>query len=173
MSEVTRKNFERAKEFCQFDSLFAPVLPTVQATIMTHQAAITDAFYSELAKDEVAVNIVEGRMDKLKVTHGIWMKELFDGEYGDAYFEQRYKIGEVHVKAKIPPYFVEVVTSFLRRAFTDVLMKEHPEAVPAALAILDLDALIIIGAYHEDRMLRMSEVTGMNQNLLERLMSFG
>jgi hypothetical protein len=76
------------------------------------------------------------------------------------------------VNAKIEPYFVEVITSFLRRKFAEVLIKEKPEALEAALAILDLDALIIIGAYHEDRMKRMSEVTGMNESLLERLMSF-
>jgi len=172
MSEATRKNFNRAKAFCNFDAVYAPLLPTIKDAVMKHGEEITNTFYEELSHDEEAAKIVSGRVEALKATHTIWMEELFGGEYGDAYFEQRYKIGVVHVNAKIEPYFVEVITSFLRRKFTEVLIKEKPEALEAALAILDLDALIIIGAYHEDRMKRMSEVTGMNQSLLERLMSF-
>ena len=172
MSETTKNNFIRAKAFCNFDTVYAPLLPTIKDAVMQHRDEITDTFYAELANDEVASAIVSGRIEQLKVTHKQWMSELFDGEYGDAYFDQRYKIGEVHVKAKIEPYFVEVITSFLRRKFAEVL-KDNPKALEAALTILDLDAIIIIGAYHEDRMKRMSEVTGMNQSLLERLMSFG
>ncbi|KON46345.1 protoglobin domain-containing protein [Mariprofundus ferrooxydans] len=173
MSNTTKQNFEKAKEFSHFDELYAPVLPKIKETIMNHQEEITNAFYDELSKDSVAAKIVSGRVDQLKSSHKIWIEELFGGDYGDAYFERRYKIGEVHVKAKIEPYYVEVVTSFLRRAFAEKLAPEGTQAVQAALAILDLDAMIIIGAYHEDRMRRMSEVTGMNRNLIENLMSFG
>ena len=172
MSETTKNNFNRAKAFCNFDAVYAPLLPTIKDVVMKHGDEITNTFYAELANDEIAAAIVSGRVDQLKVTHKQWMEELFNGEYGDAYFAQRYKIGETHVRAKIEPYFVEVITSFLRRKFAEVL-SDNPKALEAALTILDLDAIIIIGAYHEDRMKRMSEVTGMNQALLERLMSFG
>jgi len=173
MSHTTKENFIKAKAFTRFDELYAPVLPGIKATVMKQQNVITDTFYAELSKDEAAAKIVAGRVDQLKATHKAWMEELFNGDYGDDYFDRRYKIGEIHVKAKIEPYYVEVVTSYLRRAFAEALIQEGPEAVQAALAILDLDAMIIIGAYHEDRMRRMSEVTGMNQKLLETLMSFG
>lgn len=173
MTNITKQNFDKAKNFYDFDKLYAPILPGLKATVMKHQDAITDAFYQELANDEVAAKIVAGRVDQLKTTHKAWMEELFNGEYGEAYFNRRYKIGETHVKAKIAPYFVEVITSSLRRSFAQILVPEGAVAVQAALAILDLDAMIIIGAYHEDRMHRMSDVTGMNLNLLETLMSFG
>ncbi|TLS67528.1 hypothetical protein FE236_07340 [Mariprofundus erugo] len=173
MTNITKENFDKAKNFYNFDTLYAPVLPGLKATVMKHQDAITDAFYKELANDEIAAKIVAGRVDQLKATHKVWMEELFNGEYGEAYFNRRYKIGETHVKAKIAPYFVEVITSSLRRSFAQILVAEGAVAVQAALAILDLDAMIIIGAYHEDRMHRMSDVTGMNLNLLETLMSFG
>ena len=115
-----------------------------------------------LRKDEIAGKIIAGRVDGLKATHKVWMEELFNGEYGDAYFDRRYRIGQVHVIVKIEPYFVEVVTSYLRRAIVEVLVQEKPEAIPAVLAVLDLDALVIVGAYQEDRLNRMSEVTGMS-----------
>jgi truncated hemoglobin YjbI len=173
MSNTIKQSFEKAKEFSHFDERYAPILPRLKDAVMQHQAEITDAFYEELSNDPVSAKIVEGRVDQLKATHKVWVEELFSGGYGDTYFERRYKIGEVHVKAKIEPYYVEVVTSFLRRAFAEKLAGEGPDAVQAALAILDLDAMVIIGAYHEDRMRRMSEVTGMNRGLLETLMSFG
>jgi len=171
MSEITKENFIRAKDFCNFDSTYAKVLPSIKDDIMQHSDSITNAFYERLANDPVAAAIVSGRIDKLKATHKIWMEGLFCGDYGDTYFEQRYKIGVTHVNAKIDPFFVEVITSFLRRQFSGVLASNQL-GLEAALAILDLDTMIIIGAYHEDRMKRMSDVTGMNQSLLERLMSF-
>ncbi len=172
MFDTMKRDFHRAKAFSQFDERYAPLLPGLKDTVMAHQQAITDGFYSELAKDEIAGKIIEGRVDALKATHKVWMEELFAGDYGDDYFDRRYKIGQVHVTAKIEPYFVEVVTSYLRRAVVELLAKENPEAIPALLAILDLDAMIIIGAYQEDRLRRMSQVTGMSPGLLENLMSF-
>jgi len=172
MSDTTKRDFLRAKEFSNFDETHAKMLPTVKAVVMAHQERITDGFYAELAKDEIAKKILEGRIDGLKATHKVWMEELFNGEYGDAYFDRRYKIGQVHVSVKIEPYFVEVVTSYLRRSLVEVLVSEKPEAIPAVLAVLDLDAMVIIGAYQEDRLNRMSEVTGMTPSLLENLMSF-
>lgn len=172
MSDTTKRDFLRAKAFSNFDQTHAKMLPAVKDIVMAHQSRIMDGFYAELAKDEIAKKILEGRIDGLKATHKIWMEELFNGEYGDAYFDRRYKIGQVHVNVKIEPYFVEVVTSYLRRAIVEVLVQEKPDAISAMLAILDLDAMVIIGAYQEDRLRRMSEVTGMSASLLENLMSF-
>ncbi len=172
MSDTTKRDFLRAKEFSQFDQTHARMLPTAKDVVMAHQDRITDGFYAELAKDAIASKIIEGRVGGLKATHKVWMEELFNGEYGDAYFDRRYRIGQVHVTVKIEPYFVEVVTSYLRRSIVEVLVTEKPEAIPAVLAVLDLDAMVIIGAYQEDRLNRMSEVTGMSPSLLENLMSF-
>ena len=172
MSDTTKRDFIRAKTFSDFDETHAKTLPTVKGIIMAHQERITDGFYTELAKDELAQKIIKGREDGLKATHKAWMEELFNGEYGDCYFDRRYKIGQVHVSVKIEPYFVEVVTSYLRRSLVEILVIEKPDAIPAVLAVLDLDAMIIIGAYQEDRFKRMSEVTGMSAGLLENLMSF-
>jgi len=162
MSMTTKRDFLRAKQFSNFDETYARILPTVKAIVMAHQDRITNGFYEELGKDEIAGKIIAGRVDGLKATHKVWMEELFNGEYGDAYFDRRYRIGQVHVIVKIEPYFVEVVTSYLRRAIVEVLVQEKPEAIPAVLAVLDLDALVIVGAYQEDRLNRMSEVTGMS-----------
>lgn len=167
-----KRDYQRAKDFCQFDEKYAPMLPGLKDAVMAHQERITNGFYDELAKDPIAGKIIEGRVDALKATHKVWLEELFCGDYGDDYFNRRYRIGQMHVKAKIEPYFVEVVTSYLRREVVEELAAESPEAIPAILAILDLDAMIIIGAYQEDRLRRMSEVTGMSPGLLENLMSF-
>ena len=106
MSHTTKENFIKAKLFTRFDELYAPVLPRIKATVMQQQQIITDTFYAELSKDEAAAKIVAGRVDQLKATHKAWMEELFNGDYGDDYFDRRYKIGEIHVKAKIEPYYV-------------------------------------------------------------------
>lgn len=173
--ETIYEQFVKAKGFCQFDTKYAPILPALKDIVMAKQAEITDGFYAELAKDAVASKILEGRVDKLKATHKVWMEELFSGEYGQAYFDRRYKIGQIHVDVKVAPYFVEVIMSLLRREMSKAILEQSPgnsDGVAAILAVLDFELFIINGAYQEDRLERLSVVTGMGRPLLETLMTF-
>jgi hypothetical protein len=53
-------------------------------------------------------------VDALKATHARYLGELFGGDYGEGYFQNRMRVGMVHVKVGLDPYFVEAVMSFLR-----------------------------------------------------------
>jgi len=170
------EEFIKAKEFCQFDSKYAHVLPSLKDTVMARRVEITDQFYTELGKDSGAVKILEGRqIDQLKEKHMAWMEELFSGDYGRAYFDYRYHVGQIHVGIKVLPYYVEVVMSLLRREICQTILEQSPgnvEGVAAILAVLDLELLIILGAYQEDRLDRLFEITGIGRPLLERLVTF-
>jgi hypothetical protein len=144
-----------------------------------HGPGITDKFYANLGQNPTTAALIEGRVDALKATHRVWMMELFSGEYGEAYFERRRRIGEVHVRIGLPPQFVEGVMSFIRgegEAAIHAEIADKGEAsakVKSLMKILDLDLLVINLAYAEERIDLMCKITGMSRSLIENLIRQG
>lgn len=171
--------FEEMKRFVGFADADAARLKAVGPTFLTHGPGITDRFYENLAKFPATAKQIEGRVDALKATHGRWMGELFSGDYGQAYFDSRIRIGMAHVRIKLPPQYVEGVMNFLRAESLPVIQQivsgagEQNATYQSLLRILDLDLVVINLAYGEDRLDRVSKMTGMSRKLLENLVNFG
>lgn len=171
--------FEKMKGFIGFDEADVANLTKLAPVFAKHGPTITDQFYTTLEQYPETARLIAGRVDTLKATHHRWMGELFLGEYGDAYFQNRVRIGQAHVRIKLDPFFVEGVMSFLRTAGLLVLreeIKDPDEASQLAtsfLKILDLDLLVINMAYGDDRLDRLTKFTGMSRKLLERCVSMG
>lgn len=140
-----------------------------------HVASITDAFYETLQRYPTTSALVEGRIEGLKKTHMIWMRELFDGDYGEGYFNRRLRIGAVHAKLGIEPRWVEGVMHVVRAHSLMHLRAEIQDvevlnaSYQSLLKILDLDLLIINLAYNEEMFDRLTAATGMRRPLLINL----
>jgi hypothetical protein len=165
--------FAQLKEFIGFGAEDVQNLRALGPLFQAHGAAITDDFYARLAANPDTGPLIEGRVDKLKRTHMHWMEGLFQGEYGDPYMEERWRIGLVHVRVGIPPWWVEAVTSFLRSAGVGLISSTYPGLEGAALCqsylkILDIDLWLINLAYNDERLARLCSFTGMSRKLLER-----
>jgi exoribonuclease II len=102
------------------------------------------------------------------------MAELFAGDYGDGYFDNRWKIGLAHVRVGVRPHWVEAVMSFLRAEGLKAMAGEIADIealtdrYASLVKVLDLDLMIINLAYGEERLERLSSFTGMSRKLLER-----
>lgn len=172
-------NVAALKDFIGFEESDADNLRALAPIFERHGPTLTDAFYAKLALVPETARLIDGRVDALKQTHAQWMRELFAGEYGDAYFERRWKIGLTHVRVGVPPHYVEAVVSFLRTESEHALKGEFSD--PAALVahhaslvkILDLDLMIINLAYAEERVDRLCSFTGMSRKLIERCIARG
>jgi hypothetical protein len=165
--------FAQLKQFIGFTADDIDNLRSLAPVFKEHGAAITDSFYERLAENPETGPLIAGRVDKLKQTHMRWMEGLFRGEYGDPYMEERWRIGLVHVRVGVPPWWVEAVTSYLRSAGVGLITTTYPGDRGAALAqsylkILDIDLWLINLAYNDERLARLSSFTGMSRKLLER-----
>ena len=166
--------FESMKSFLKFGDDDARHLASLRPLFEAHGGAITDTFYERLGAVETTAKLIEGRVDHLKGTHRRWMLELFDGQYGQAYFENRLRIGMAHVRIGLEPWWVEGVMSFLRTASAEAIAAAEPDAAKAAVLhgslckLLDLDLLVINMAYAEERLDRLTRFTGMSRKLIER-----
>jgi len=176
MSDPQR--YAQLKEFIGFGPEDIQNLRALAPIFAAHGAAITDRFYLRLSTNPDTAPLIEGRVEKLKHTHMNWMSGLFKGEYGDAYMEERWRIGLVHVRVGIPPWWVEAVTSFLRDAGVELITSTFPGPEGSALArsylkILDIDLWLINLAYNDERLARLCNFTGMSRKLLERCVAQG
>ena len=169
--------YAEMKSFLDFNDADVQNLITLAPIFAKHGGAITDAFYETLGQYPTTAALIEGRVDHLKATHAAWMRELVAGDYGDAYLARRMRIGEVHVRIGLPPYYVEAVMNNIRVGGHAAITTELSDAADidakygSLVKILDLDLLIINLAYSEERLDRMSAITGMSRKLVERLIT--
>lgn len=172
------QTFTQMKRFVGFNDEDATRLVAAAPIFAAQGAAITDRFYDVLATLPDAAKLLEGRVDHLKSTHGQWMHELFGGQYEQAYFDRRYRIGKVHVQVGVPPRYVEAVMNIIRTGGIAALHGALPtdEALAAShslIKLLDLDLMVINLAYSEERIERLTAFTGFSRTLLERCIHRG
>ena len=169
--------FQELKKFIGFDDTDAANLHALAPIFAASGHAITDDFYKKLELNPETAALIAGRVDSLKATHNRWMTELFAGDYGDVYLENRWKIGLVHVRVGISPHWVEAVVSFLRASAIELIEQKiadkalQSDYAQSVVRILDLDLMIINLAYGEERLERLSQFTGMSRKLIERCVS--
>ena len=174
---VVYEEFEALKSFVEFGEEDEKNLASLADIVANHGPALTDHFYDTLGSVPETAKIIEGRVESLKKTHRQYMLELTSGDYGNAYFERRAKIGQVHVERGIDPRFVEGVMSVIRAGMLKAMASEISD--PAELAskassfikLCDLDLAIINLAYSEERLDRFSEFTGMKRRLIENVIT--
>lgn len=164
--------YEEMKRFVNFNEEDAANLKLLRPVFEKHGQSLTDGFYDTLARFPETAGIIEGRVEALKKTHGTWMLELFGGEYGEAYFNSRMKIGTIHVKVGISPYFVEGVMDVIRTGgmaaiFAELDKDTALKGAQSLLKVLDLDLMIINVAYSEERLGRLTAFTGFSRKLIE------
>lgn len=137
--------------------------------------ALTGRFYEVLQEDPQTAPYLDGRLDVLKKTHIAWMKELFAGDYGEDFIRRQEKIGEAHVRVRVPPLFVAASMSFLRAALPEVVSRNMQDtqvagkAIASLLRLMDLCQYLIDRAYNHSLM----DNLGINPALLLRLQTIG
>ncbi|MCA9526971.1 MAG: hypothetical protein KC549_11830 [Myxococcales bacterium] len=173
--DIEVSQFEWAKNFVGFTDADAAHLVDLAGLIEAHGGVVTDHFYGVLESVPETARVIEGRVDNLKRTHGMYMRQLVAGDYGEAYFKSRIKIGEVHVVQGIEPHWVEAVMSIIRTQLIAVISENYADAAERAaksqalIRICDLDLLLINFAYAEERLSRLSKFTGMGRKLIENV----
>jgi len=169
------QDFVEMKRFLNFDETDVANLKSLAPTFVIHGPGVTDRFYETLGRFPETAKLIDGRIDALKATHAQWMSELFAGDYEEAYFDRRVKIGMVHVRIGLPPYFVEAVMNFIRTEGLLAIHQEHPNNADtlsrSLLKILDLDLILINMAYSEERLDRVAAFTGMSRKLIENVIT--
>lgn len=136
---------------------------------------LTERFYTVLQSDPQTAPYLEERIDLLKKTHIVWMRDLFSGDYGEEFIKRQEKIGEMHVKVRVPPLFVSASMSFLRTALPHLVMDSVPDAHDAVKAVASLLRILDLCQYLIDRNYNaaLMDNLGISPALLVRLQTVG
>ncbi len=172
-------NLQTFWHVCGLDKDDERVMRAIRGDIQPLIPRLTDAFYEILATDPQTAPLIEGRVAQLKRTHIAWLESLFNGDYGADFISRQRQIGEVHVRAKIPPTFVAASMSFLRGALPDVLAAHIADkdgakaATGTLLRLLDLCQFLIDRSYDGTLSDGLMNNLGISPALLARLQTAG
>ena len=125
--------------------------PRLQASF----PGVVELFYRTLLKDPQAKAVFrdDAQIHRVQELLNIWMQELFEGRYDEAYFEKRSKIGRTHVRVDLPQRFVFTAMSLIRTELTQLIQAlDLPDTLRTTEALhklLDLELAIMLETYRE------------------------
>ena len=100
---------EEMKRYVGFTADDAAILVSLAPTVEPHLHALADRFYEEIPRHSAAAAVFTGgeaQIARLKLTLQHWARSLFGGVYGDAYAQERFRIGDRHVQIALPQRYV-------------------------------------------------------------------
>ncbi|NJD05908.1 MAG: hypothetical protein FIA97_05350 [Methylococcaceae bacterium] len=181
MSDINFEHMtEYAKQFAGLTPEREEILKSLAPVIVPRLSKITDAFYGTLSTIKEASPFLEGRIDVLKQTHLRWLTSLFSGTYDSEYTKAMHRVGDVHVKVKLPVEFMAGGTTLigdLLLADLDELFRDDPkartDAVGAVNAILGFSLIIMQQSFQDSslhaELEKFLKITGMSRALFNNL----
>ncbi|MHB8418095.1 MAG: protoglobin domain-containing protein [Myxococcales bacterium] len=152
--------FEELKRYVEFSAADEAALRALHPIAEPHFQRIAETFYARILSHSEARKSLEGgesTVGRLKVTLVAWMGGVFKGPWDEAYFEQRCRIGRVHVRIALPQHYMFTAMNVLRGELALVVDRAHAGATEELIAahravgkILDLELALMLHTYRED-----------------------
>lgn len=183
MSDIDFKALTNyAKKFTGFTPEHENLLAHFGPRLLSDLPDVTDHFYDVLKKIERAAPFLEGRIDMLKKTHLEWMEKMITGPYDESYTAWMYKVGDVHVKVKLPVEFMSGGITLIGNALLPVIIKacdgdtdKITEVAVAVNAVLGFSLMIMEESYQASSLAAELEkflaISGMSRTLFNNLAS--
>jgi len=143
--------------------------------LQPHFPAVVAAFYDRILEHQEARAALvggESQVGHLKVQLARWLEALFTGPWDEDYYQQRARIGRMHVRIALPQHYMFAAMNVLRRGLDDSLaaqgnftQAQQARARTALGRILDLELAIMLHTYREDLLSQQARA--------ERLATFG
>lgn len=166
--------FEELKRYVRFEEADGARLRAFHRLALPRFQEVAETFYDRILSHDEASKVLHGgesQVGQLKVTLVAWMDSLLTGPWDEAYWQQRYRIGRVHVRIGMPQHYMFGAMNVIREAFDAVALERlagRPELEPTRAAlgkILDLELAIMLHTYRDDLLAQQARV--------ERLSTFG
>jgi signal transduction histidine kinase len=135
--------------------------------------AISEAFYAGILAHPEARRVLqagESSVGTLKVKLRDWLDGVFQGPWDAAYYDQRCRIGRVHVRIGLPQHYMFGAMNVVRLQLqVERQLQADPaqqlRALEAVNKVLDLELAVMLHTFREDLLAQQARV--------ERLAAFG
>ena len=101
--------FEELKRYVRWDESDERALRELHGVAKPQFQRLAEVFYERILAHEGARTALvggESQVGHLKVTMDAWLDQLLGGPWDEAYWEQRYRIGRVHVRIGLPQHYM-------------------------------------------------------------------
>jgi hypothetical protein len=181
MSEI---NFQELADYAKaFSSLTASkeaCLIEIGEKIKPRLSEVTEAFYDTLQQIPKTHPLLAGRIDALKKTHRQWLDGLFTGPFDASFAEAMYRVGDVHVKVKLPVEFMAGGMTLINNQLIQLIVElygDNPEkcreALSSVTAVLGFCLIIMQQSFQASTLVeeldRFMKITGISQKLFNNL----
>lgn len=170
------------KKFVDFGEEDVRALMAMRPVIQRHADAIVDTFYANVERYNELTKIINdagSNIERLKTTQKRNLLEMFDGDYGEAYFERRLKIGVIHNRIGLSPrwylgsysvYSQEIIPLILRHYRWNAGQREA--TLNAVNKIISLDSQLAMDTYIHGLMTDLRGVSLSKEELEARLAEY-
>ncbi len=166
--------FAEMKRYVRFSAKDEAALAVFGDVATPHFPRIAAEFYDRIREHEEAHAVFTGeaQIERLQRSLVRWMDRLCRGPFDEAYYDERAKIGRVHVKIGLPQRYMFTAMALIRMAF-DELAGELPAASASAVRgalsrVLDLELAIMLETYRDDFVARIQRVERVENERLRR-----
>jgi PAS domain S-box-containing protein len=167
--------FDEMKRFVRFGTGDEEALRGLLPHAKPQLERIADEFYDRLAEHEEAQAVFSGPEQILRLKGSLrgWMEVLLGGPWDEEYYQRRTRIGQVHVRIKLPQRYMVGAMNLLRVSLTRVAQLAFPEAaarqrtVLALCRILDIELAIMFESYREALVSEVQRFERIDKELLE------
>jgi PAS domain S-box-containing protein len=169
---VAETLFEEMKRYVRWTDADADLLHELGRIGRPSFRRIAEEFYERIREHEDAHAVFrdEAQIERLKVSLVRWMERLCSGPYDEGYFEERAKIGRMHVKIGLSQRYMFTAMALIRVALEQIADElDGAPAVRAALGrMIDLELAIMLETYRHDFVARLQRVERSEREELER-----
>ncbi len=171
---------ESRKAFVQFGAEDVRILRELEPLVRANADRIVDTFYENVARYAELQELIGSSIDSLKEAQRQYLMELFSGEYDEAYFERRLRIGVMHHKIGLTPRWYLGSYSIYSQLLTEIIFRKfvfRPGAAVRALAavqkILSIDTQLAIDTYIQGLVEDNRSVALSKEEIEQRVKEYG
>ena len=136
------------------DAVDGPLLNALAPAVDARMDWIVEGFYERVLAHEGTRSVLESeeQIARLKRTQAQWLRELLAGPWDDAYFDRRYRIGQVHVRVGLAEQYMFTAMNVMRRYVCMVAqdaLEDSSATCNAVCKAMDLDLAVMTSSYME------------------------
>ncbi len=171
-----------AKSFTGLTAEYEELLQEIGPQIIPSLKTVTESFYSQLSSIPETKPFLEGRIDALRAMHTQWLEGLFINDFDTSYTESMYKVGDVHVKVKLPVEFMSGGMTLINSQLIPVVISlfgDSPDKCSKVLSAINaatgFSLLTMQQSYQEsslaEELEKFLKISGMSKVLFSNLAS--
>lgn len=180
MSQDFEKLTVYGKSFSGLTPSKEALLIEAGASIKPRLGAVTEEFYQQLLAIPEASEFLAGRVDSLKKTHGLWMESLFTGPFDKDFTARMFKVGDVHVKVKLPVEFMAGAMTLINNRLFSLIVETFgddkqrcADVLGAVNAVTGFSLLVMQQSYQAsslaEELEKFLKISGMSRTLFTNL----